>query len=369
VKVFISWSGEHGKAIAKILHVWLPAVLQAVKPFFSPDDIVKGARWAGEVSAELDSSQVGIIVVTRDSLSSPWVMFESGALSKNIGKSKVVPILVDLRPEDIHGPLTQFQCALLDSADMKRLLRMLNSELRDLSLTDDVLESAFSMWWPTLERQVRSLTRTSDHAPSVRRSERDLLEEILSLARSLAERSTDAPASLDANDEHVARFSGTLTLSSVRKRLKAGGNLVGANLMNLNLARENLGGANLAGANLVGVNLSHASLVDADLTGANLEGAVLDDADFAGTVLAQANLWRASMRNARNLSSAKSLEDANFYEVDLDDSDRQLVAAQKTVSLGTYPNFFEYFRKKGMTTSQLRDTFLWTAHAYPGEAF
>jgi hypothetical protein len=110
MKVFISWSGERGKAFAEMLYSWLPSVLQAAKPFFSPDDIVKGARWANEVGAELDASQVGIIVATRESLSSPWVMFEAGALSKNLGKSKVVPILVDVNPEDVRGPLAQFQC-------------------------------------------------------------------------------------------------------------------------------------------------------------------------------------------------------------------------------------------------------------------
>lgn len=96
MKVFISWSGERGKAIAEIVYAWLPSVIQAVKPFFSPDDIAKGARWSSEVGSELEACQVGIVIVTRESLTSPWIMFEAGALSKNVGKSRVVPILVDL---------------------------------------------------------------------------------------------------------------------------------------------------------------------------------------------------------------------------------------------------------------------------------
>jgi hypothetical protein len=50
MKVFISWSGDSGKAVAEILYAWLPSALQAVKPFFSPDDIAKGARWSSEVA-------------------------------------------------------------------------------------------------------------------------------------------------------------------------------------------------------------------------------------------------------------------------------------------------------------------------------
>src|SRR5436305_6561628 len=105
MKIFISWSGETGKAVAKIFYSWLPNVIQAAKPFFSPDEIAKGGRWSSEVGSELEACQVGIIVVTRESLSAPWIMFEAGALSKNVGKAKVVPILVDTEPADIRGPL------------------------------------------------------------------------------------------------------------------------------------------------------------------------------------------------------------------------------------------------------------------------
>ena len=41
-KVFISWSGDLSKKIAEELRFWLPAVLQFVKPYFTPNDIEKG---------------------------------------------------------------------------------------------------------------------------------------------------------------------------------------------------------------------------------------------------------------------------------------------------------------------------------------
>jgi hypothetical protein len=369
MKVFISWSGDQGKAFAKLLHAWLPIVLQAVKPFLSPDDVTKGAMWRNAAGSELDASQMGIIVVTRESLSAPWIMFEAGALAKNVGRSKIVPVLVDLEPTDIRGPLTQFQCARLDSTDMKRLLRMLNSELCDLSLTDDVLESAFTVWWPEFQSQVAQLLKQTPRSERVEQpTERELLEEILALSRSIAEHKSEAPPS-SGLQESAASFSGALTLASVQKRLAAGGNLVGANLMNLNLAHQDLTGANLKGANLVRSNLSGARLVDANLEGANLEGAVMNGADLAGARISRTNLWCVSMRSVKNLSAVASMEDANFYKVDLDDSDRQIVAQHRTVSLGDYPTLFGYYRKKGMSKAKFADVFLWTAHAYPGEAF
>lgn len=80
MKVFLSWSGSKSKRLAEILHTWIPSVIQAAKPYFSPDDIEKGTRWYPEVSKELKKSNVGIICLTRENLEAPWILFETGAL-------------------------------------------------------------------------------------------------------------------------------------------------------------------------------------------------------------------------------------------------------------------------------------------------
>ena len=81
MKVFISWSGETSKGLAEALREWLPAVIQAVNPYFSPDDVSKGSRWSSEISKELEDSAIGIICLTKENLEAPWIMFEAGALS------------------------------------------------------------------------------------------------------------------------------------------------------------------------------------------------------------------------------------------------------------------------------------------------
>ena len=85
MKVFISWSGDTSRMIADEIRKWLPGVLQAVKPYFSPDDIAKGTRWESEISKELEASSVGLLVITPDNIQAPWLMFEAGALAKNLG--------------------------------------------------------------------------------------------------------------------------------------------------------------------------------------------------------------------------------------------------------------------------------------------
>jgi hypothetical protein len=77
MRVFISWSGETSKLLAEILRQWLPAVIQAVKPYYSPDDITKGTRWSGEIAKILEESKIGLICLTGQNLDAPWIMFEA----------------------------------------------------------------------------------------------------------------------------------------------------------------------------------------------------------------------------------------------------------------------------------------------------
>lgn len=186
MKVFISWSGELSKNIAEIFRQWIPGVIQAVKPYYSPDDITKGTRWSSEISKELDASKIGIICLTKDNLNSPWIMFEAGALSKNIDKSKVCPLLFGIEPSDIQGPLVQFQAAKFSKKETKRVIKMINSELGDAALSNDVLDSVFEMWWTKLEENIQAELKNPREKKEDIRSERDLLEEVLKLTREIS---------------------------------------------------------------------------------------------------------------------------------------------------------------------------------------
>jgi len=190
MKVFISWSGDLSKNIAETLRQWLPGVIQALKPYYTPDDITKGTRWNSEISKELDASKLGIICLTKDNLESPWIMFEAGALSKNIDKSKVCPILFNVELSDIQGPLIQFQAAKFSKTEMKKVVKMMNAELSEFGLAPDVLDTVFEMWWPKLQEKVEAevkkfLQKGTPDKGDVR-EERDILEEILFLTRELS---------------------------------------------------------------------------------------------------------------------------------------------------------------------------------------
>lgn len=184
MKVFISWSGDTSKAIAEVLRGWLPSVIQAVKPYYSPNDITKGSRWGNEISKELEECKVGLLCLTADNLEAPWVMFEAGALSRSLSAARVCPILFGIEPSDIEGPLVQFQAAPFAKDEMRKTVRMMNQELGASALSSEVLDSVFEMWWPRLEEQINAVMKNAKEPLNQKvRSERDLLEEILARVR------------------------------------------------------------------------------------------------------------------------------------------------------------------------------------------
>lgn len=186
-KVFISWSGDLSKALGEALRDWIPKVLQSVKPYFTPDDIEKGSRWAKDIEQELVSSKLGIICLTQDNQNNPWILFEAGALSKNLEESKVCPILFNLETTELKGPLASFQATKFNKADVRKLLESLNSSCDDSKLDQKCLDETFEMWWPQLDKTVKDIFQHEQtDSKAKKRGDRDIIEEILDLARSNA---------------------------------------------------------------------------------------------------------------------------------------------------------------------------------------
>lgn len=192
MKVFISWSGKRGKLIGAAFRTWLPDVIQAVEPFFSPD-IEKGERWSNEIAGSLQECKVGIICVTPESMLSPWLMFESGAIS-NAELTKVCPLLFQLEPGQVQGPLAQFQATPYSESEVRQLVSSING-LLPVPLAEGQLNRVFDRCWPELHD---SISKALDAAPGAeqpkRRTTEEMLEETLSVVRSLANAKPDEDA-------------------------------------------------------------------------------------------------------------------------------------------------------------------------------
>lgn len=183
MKVFISWSGSLSKELGEALRDWLPGVLQAAKPYFTPSDIEKGTRWAIDIAKELESSSFGILCITRENVNAPWILFEAGALSKSLDKTHVCPILFGISNADVAGPLKQFQCTSFEKNDLKKLISAINSRVSEGKLEAKTLETVFDKWWPNLNDKVIAILAKEASPKQPVREDRELLEEILMLSR------------------------------------------------------------------------------------------------------------------------------------------------------------------------------------------
>jgi hypothetical protein len=184
MKVFVSWSGNRGKRIGEAFKQWLPDVIQSIEPFYSPD-IEKGQRWSSEIEQNLRESKVGIICVTPENMLSPWLMFESGAIS-NANLSRVCPLLFQVEPAQLQGPLSQFQATPYSQEEIRKLVGSIN-DLLECSLPEAQLNRTFDRCWPELETAVaEALSSRPDDEKPTERSPTELIEEILTTVRSLA---------------------------------------------------------------------------------------------------------------------------------------------------------------------------------------
>ncbi|MCU1799463.1 TIR domain-containing protein [Pectobacterium polaris] len=157
MNVFISWSGVLSKKIALTIRDWLPNVIQCVEPYVSSEDIDKGSRWHMDISKQLDNTSYGIICLTKENISAPWINFEAGALGKSVDNSRVCPLLFDLMPSDIQGPISGFQTTKADDKDdFYKLISSIN-KTSPTPIKEERLDDIFDVWWPRLESKLKIL--------------------------------------------------------------------------------------------------------------------------------------------------------------------------------------------------------------------
>ena len=184
--VFISWSGERSKLAAEALKDWVETVLQNARPWMSTE-IEKGTRSFDEIARALEGMKVGIICLTPENLTSEWLHYEAGALSKTLdAKTRVCTYLLsDLESTTIKPPLSWFQWTKANKADTRKLIGTINKHLGFDPLSESTLSVTFEKWWPDLEAKLAALPAPSATPPPTRTSS-DMITEILDLTRDMA---------------------------------------------------------------------------------------------------------------------------------------------------------------------------------------
>jgi hypothetical protein len=144
--------------VALALKDWLPFVIQCLDPFVSSEDIGKGTRWGDVLAQELNKTQYGIICVTSYNVGCPWLNFETGALSKSIDKSLVLPFLYRVNKRSCSGPLAQFQATAYDKQEIFGLVNTINDSFDEGErLKLGLLKRQFEKWWPDLDAALNQI--------------------------------------------------------------------------------------------------------------------------------------------------------------------------------------------------------------------
>ncbi|HXM36151.1 MAG TPA: hypothetical protein VN920_13245, partial [Pyrinomonadaceae bacterium] len=184
MKVFISWSGNRSLAMAQALRDWLPNVIQAVDPWMSDRDAAKGILWEKKIEEEL-KTRFGIFCLTTENLDSRWLNFEAGAIASGADKAYVWTYILDFEPEELRGPLSQFNHTRAEKEDTRKLILTINRALEN-RLDEGRLNQAFDHFWPDLAEQLnRPVPTQENRPPSVAEMTQEILISIRAVERSL----------------------------------------------------------------------------------------------------------------------------------------------------------------------------------------
>ncbi|GAB3262825.1 toll/interleukin-1 receptor domain-containing protein [Arthrobacter pigmenti] len=187
MKVFISWSGEKSRAVATAFHDWVVQVLNNAQPWMSDTDIDAGSRWGVQIDNELEGAVFGVICVSPDNQDKPWLNYEAGAISKQVGgiETRVAPLLIDFNsPSDIDGPMSKFHAKLANKEGISSIVQSINNAM-NTPRPKEHLDKAIDVFWPSFSEELDKINATQPAPTAEARSDRAILEEVLQITRGL----------------------------------------------------------------------------------------------------------------------------------------------------------------------------------------
>lgn len=220
MKVFISWSGDRSKLVARAWAKFLPDILQNVQVFFSEEDIDAGEVWGNRLDTELADTHHGILCLTHENKTAPWVLYEGGCLSKHVGKARVYCYLHELGISDVGYPLARFNLILGDKAGALKIVSSVNTALEKQGVSPERLRRTFEKFYPDFESELSNVPKTETPPPD--RSEKDLLQEVLTLVRGQSQRH-GPPIVIESFAEPLESFTEPTSgnaLPDIRYRIK-----------------------------------------------------------------------------------------------------------------------------------------------------
>jgi hypothetical protein len=186
VKIFISWAGETSRQVGEALHGWIPLLWDSVDPWISGRDLNKGRQWQNEIITNLRSSRFGIVCLTPDNLSRPWMLFEAGAIS-TLSEESVFTFLHRVQFTQVTEPLSMFNHTASQEDDVMKMVTSLNDVLGAQKVHGPALNARFQKFWPDLKAKLEGIEigqSVAEDAPH--RDQEAIAAEILTLVRDIS---------------------------------------------------------------------------------------------------------------------------------------------------------------------------------------
>ena len=113
--------------------------------------------------ASSTSLMPGVVCVTREALQSGWIHFEAGALARAVRKNAtkarahggtLYTYLLGVQPDELTGPLAEYQSTRFDREDTKRLCAAIAGSMKDDAPPRATWEAAFDQKWKAFAETV-----------------------------------------------------------------------------------------------------------------------------------------------------------------------------------------------------------------------
>ncbi len=166
MNIFFSWSKKKSRDLAIVTKNFIEGLFRSdIKIWISSEDIDYGAMAMVDINKALKDSDMCIAFIVEENLSSPWIMFETGAIAGRMHLEKnhtientVVPIIFDrIADEKFQGhPLNQFQRLVFSKESFKKLVKQLNNIVKTFE-NDELLNTQFNLNWSILNKLVRGI--------------------------------------------------------------------------------------------------------------------------------------------------------------------------------------------------------------------
>ncbi len=157
MNIFLSYSGEKSKRVAKALSEFLRKVVQDISVSFPEADIAIGEHWRSSIEHAYSEADLSIVCVTPENVEKPWIHFEVGSLA---GKGvQVIPFLCDMEPAELPSPLSAFQSIKVNENGLWNLVQLIQSlQSNQPNLPNDRKES-FDRNWPAFMAELELARR------------------------------------------------------------------------------------------------------------------------------------------------------------------------------------------------------------------